>query len=187
MIPLPPHPTQVTMLLPTSKRRRLNSSSSRRSGRRKVLISLGSLVKSWLLKWGTSIVLLMVTLSWCINLTSAQMRSVFDGNCPTPQCYCGLDPRHRREVACSSGNLDDIPVSRMSPNIEVIRIVAPHDRPNHLTIGRFFRQFRKLQELHIVRKHTIYWFIKMHDIFCISVISCITLTGKFKRSFDWRK
>lgn len=150
MIPMPPQLTLVTTMLPTTKRRRLSSSSSRRSGRRKTFMSMASLVKSWLLKWGSSVAVLLVTLSWCINLTSAQVRSVFDGNCPTPQCYCGLDFRHRREVACTTGGLDDIPVSRMSPNIEVIRIIAPNDRQNHLTIGRFFRQFRKLQELHIV-------------------------------------
>lgn len=75
---------------------------------------------------------------------------VFEGMCPVPECYCGLDIKGRMEVDCSSGGLNEIPTSRMSPDIEVIRITSPKGRANHLTIGRTFRQFRSLKELHIV-------------------------------------
>lgn len=150
MIPIAPYQAQTTDMLSSTSHRRPSSTFSKRSGRRKTGLSMGSLMKSWLVKWGSSVVVVLVTLSWCVSLTSAQVRSVFDGNCPTPQCYCGLDSRHRREVACTTGGLDEIPFARMSPNIEVIRIVAPTRKLNHLTIGRQFRQFRKLQELHIV-------------------------------------
>lgn len=145
MIPIPPathslliSPCGTTSFPPPLPKRRR---------RRK---TLASLMKSFLSKWGCSLAIALISLFCCVTLSSAQVRSVFDGICPTPQCYCGLDPKHRREVACTTGSQDDIPASRMSPNIEVIRIVAPVERPNHLTIGRFFRQFRKLQELHIV-------------------------------------
>jgi hypothetical protein len=75
----------------------------------------------------------------------------FEGMCPVPECYCGMDERNRLEVDCSAGALNDIPTNRMAPHIEVIRITAPKDRANHLKIGRNFRQFRNLKELHIVK------------------------------------
>ncbi|CAL8118306.1 unnamed protein product [Orchesella dallaii] len=152
MIPMPPSSCSAlsSEQIMLTSRRRAGACSGMTRRRRKSTFSVASLLQTWLFKWGYSVGVVIVTLSCCVSLTSAQVRSVFDGNCPTPQCYCGLDARDRREVACTTGGLDDIPVSRMSPSIEVIRIIAPWDRPNHLTIGRFFRQFRRLQELHIV-------------------------------------
>lgn len=86
-----------------------------------------------------------------VSMASGQYAGVvFEGMCPVPECYCGLDTRNRLEVDCSSGGLNEIPTSRMSPHIEVIRITSPKGRANHVTIGRSFRQFKKLEELHIV-------------------------------------
>lgn len=76
---------------------------------------------------------------------------VFGGMCPSKDvCTCDLDPSGRMEVTCLRGGMDSIPSSRMSPSVEVIRIDAPTYRPNHLTIGPFFRFFKRLEELHIV-------------------------------------
>lgn len=77
-------------------------------------------------------------------------RAIFGGLCPEPVCECDLDERGRMEVACLHGHMHEIPMSRMNPSTEVIRIVAPAHQPNQLTIGRFFRQFKRLEELHIV-------------------------------------
>jgi len=102
----------------------------------------------------STLVLYLVILASSIllfNVTGTQAQAgVFDGMCPDPECYCGLDNKGRLEVACTSGGLKEIPTSRMSPYLEVIRIVAPKGRANQLNIGRFFRNFKKLEELHIV-------------------------------------
>ncbi len=62
------------------------------------------------------------------------------------------------EVACLHGHMHEIPMSRMNPSTEVIRIIAPTHQPNHLTIGRFFRQFKRLEELHIVSLITLFYY-----------------------------
>jgi len=106
MIPMPPSssPLSSSEQIALTSRRRSCSGMARR--RRKSTFSGASILKTWLLKWGYSLGVVIVTLCCCVSLTSAQVRSVFDGNCPTPQCYCGLDGRDRREVACTTGGLD---------------------------------------------------------------------------------
>jgi hypothetical protein len=129
------------------------SSSSRNNSR--VTFNMRKL--PFLILSEASFALIVLTLSFPFLLLLSNVggagaqAGVFDGMCPVPECFCGLDWKGRLEVACTSGGLKEIPTSQMSPALEVIRIVAPKGRPNQLNIGRFFRQFRKLQELHIVR------------------------------------
>ncbi|CAL8140375.1 unnamed protein product [Orchesella dallaii] len=75
---------------------------------------------------------------------------IFAGLCPEPLCECQLDSRGRMEISCENGQMTGIPMERMNPSTEVIKIVGPRDKPNNLTIGRLFKQFKRLEELHIV-------------------------------------
>ncbi|BES89540.1 LRR_TYP [Nesidiocoris tenuis] len=69
--------------------------------------------------------------------------------CPT-DCHCGLDARGRRQVICAKGGLDGaIPVNEMDTTTEVLKITAPLDNENSLTIGPIFHEFQKLTELQI--------------------------------------
>ncbi|PSN34628.1 hypothetical protein C0J52_26126 [Blattella germanica] len=75
------------------------------------------------------------------------------GICPR-DCSCFLDIRGRRQVTCARGGMvDPIPIHSMDQQMEVLLITAPEDFPNVLTIGPIFRQFNRLEELHIVRSN----------------------------------
>lgn len=82
-------------------------------------------------------------------LNYASSQSLFGGLCPE-KCNCGLDERGRMEVICKQGRMTEVPILKMSPSTEVIKVIPPKKEPNHLAIGRFFKQFKKLEELHIV-------------------------------------
>nr|CAD7203499.1 unnamed protein product [Timema douglasi] len=73
--------------------------------------------------------------------------------CPL-DCACALDHRGRRQVVCSKGGMSDpIPIQSMDHQMEVLRISAPKDHSNSLTIGPIFHGFSQLEELHIVRSN----------------------------------
>ncbi|ODM92870.1 Thyrotropin receptor [Orchesella cincta] len=74
---------------------------------------------------------------------------IFAGLCPEPLCECQLDSRGRMEISCENGQMTDIPTLEMNPSTEVIKIVGPREKPNFLTIGRLFKQFKRLEELYI--------------------------------------
>jgi len=97
--------------------------------------------------------LVLLSLIWLVE----GEYGVFDGMCPVPECYCGLDGRGRLEVSCTSGNLNEIPTSRISPAIQVIRINP--EKQTKLTIGRSFRQFKKIQEIHLVKFEILKFFL----------------------------
>jgi hypothetical protein len=92
---------------------------------------------------------LVIVLLLFQSIGVAQSQMLFGGLCPE-KCHCSLDERGRMEVSCTQGRLLEVPTIKMSPSTEVIRIVPPANQPNHLAIGRFFKQFKKLEELHIV-------------------------------------
>ena len=96
---------------------------------------------------------LLITVILHLTLWPCQVSSsLFRGQCPEQWCACGLDSKGRMEVKCSEGRMRDVPVMMINPSVEVIKIVPPADQKNHLTIGGFFRKFKKLEELHIVSK-----------------------------------
>jgi len=80
---------------------------------------------------------------------SVEAQDIFGRLCPE-KCHCALDIRGRMEIACTQGRMTDIPTFKMSPATEVIKVIPPDSQPNHLTLGRFFTQFKKLEELQIV-------------------------------------
>lgn len=102
-----------------------------------------------------ALVLLLV-----VGLGEVDATGIFAGLCPEPLCDCLLDTLGRMEIACVNGHMTDIPMNKMNPSTEVIKIIAPPEKPNYLTIGRMFRQFKRLEELHIVRKSVFYLFIR---------------------------
>lgn len=76
-----------------------------------------------------------------------------DGICPS-ECECSLDDKGRRQVICQQGGMvASIPITHMDPMLEVLRISAPEDNQNSLTIGPIFQKFSHLEELHIVQSN----------------------------------
>lgn len=57
-------------------------------------------------------------------------------------------------VACTTGNLDDRSfakiMSSMIDDVQILKIIAPKNRPNRLTITQDFERFRSLTELHLI-------------------------------------
>ncbi|KAF6214153.1 hypothetical protein GE061_008892 [Apolygus lucorum] len=69
--------------------------------------------------------------------------------CPT-DCWCGLDSRGRRQVICAKGGMEGaIPVAQMDLHTEILKITAPIDNENSLTIGPIFHEFQQLSDLQI--------------------------------------
>lgn len=123
------------------------------------------------------------------NLYACSATGIFAGLCPEPLCDCRLDARGRMEISCLNGQMTDIPMSKMNPSTEVIKIIGPPEKPNYLTIGRMFRQFKRLEELHIVSR-MLYLFLKYVRIFLrlsswhIFIVYPI-IQGKFTKKWDF--
>lgn len=73
--------------------------------------------------------------------------------CPS-ECVCSLDDRGRRQVVCTKGGMVvPLPISMIDPAVEVLKITAPDDSQNSLTIGPIFQQFSRIEEIHIVKSN----------------------------------
>lgn len=93
--------------------------------------------------------------------------------CPS-ECSCRLDEKGRRKVSCFLGEmLDPIPTEDMDIGMEVLEITAPKDRWNYLTLGPIFQQFKKLQEIHIVRSNLMQ--IVMHAFWGVPSLKILDL------------
>lgn len=80
-------------------------------------------------------------------------RSQPSGKCPTV-CQCYLDPKGRHTVECKHGGMKgSLQFSNMSMGIEVLKISAPDDNMNDLSMNPGIRQFRQLEEIHITKSN----------------------------------
>lgn len=114
----------------------------------------------------TRIIILLIILTITTNETSAI--------CPT-ECFCNLDDSGRRQVVCTEGGMQaPIPINQMDPQTEVIIIAAPEYNENDLTIGPIFQQFKRLEELHIVRSNIPA--IGKHSFWGVPSIKVLNLT-----------
>lgn len=94
--------------------------------------------------------------------------------CPS-ECTCRLDDKGRRKVSCFLGDMiDPIPTDYMDIDMEIIEISAPVKRWNYLTLGSIFQQFKKLQEIHLMRSNIIQ--IVMHAFWGVPTLKVLNLS-----------
>ncbi|CAH1390933.1 unnamed protein product [Nezara viridula] len=106
-------------------------------------------------------------MSWLIGWVEAA--------CPF-DCRCGLDSRGRRSVFCAAGSMfGPVPVNQMESNIQVIRITAPENQENCLTMGPIFQRFHRLEEVHIT--HSNVPSIGKHSFWGVPNLRLLNLTS----------
>ncbi|CAG9854817.1 unnamed protein product [Phyllotreta striolata] len=73
--------------------------------------------------------------------------------CPT-KCSCYLDHKGRNVVACKEGGtVGPLNLNNVSLDTEVIKITAPDDNMNTLTMSPVFQSYRRLEEIHITKSN----------------------------------
>ncbi|XP_022252452.1 leucine-rich repeat-containing protein 70-like [Limulus polyphemus] len=72
-------------------------------------------------------------------------------NCPDI-CRCDVI-QDRKTVTCNQGGMNLIPTQEMDKSIQVLRVTAPPEVPNNLTVGRIFQKFHFLEEIHITHSN----------------------------------
>jgi Leucine-rich repeat (LRR) protein len=72
--------------------------------------------------------------------------------CPS-QCACYLDNKGRNVVACTEGGIVGPLAFNMSLDTEVLKITAPEDNMNQLTMSPVFHSYKNLEEIHITRSN----------------------------------
>ncbi|XP_077546697.1 uncharacterized protein LOC144159215 [Haemaphysalis longicornis] len=83
--------------------------------------------------------------------TAAEPRAEGFVHCPT-SCMCQVSDRGK-VVTCDLGGLQVIPVHEIDDDIHVLRITAPAEQPNELTIEGMFTRFTALEEVQITRSN----------------------------------
>ncbi|XP_066156246.1 carboxypeptidase N subunit 2-like [Euwallacea fornicatus] len=73
--------------------------------------------------------------------------------CPT-KCSCFLDPQGRKNLLCKDGGMiGPLNLDNVTLDTQVIRITAPDDNTNMLTMSPVFQSYRKLEEIHITKSN----------------------------------
>ncbi|XP_056632111.1 toll-like receptor Tollo [Diorhabda sublineata] len=73
--------------------------------------------------------------------------------CPT-KCTCYLDHKGRNAVACKEGGVvGPLNLNNVSLDTEVIKITAPDDNMNALTMSPVFQSYKQLEEIHITKSN----------------------------------
>ncbi|XP_060518178.1 toll-like receptor 6 [Cylas formicarius] len=94
--------------------------------------------------------------------------------CPT-NCSCTLDFKGRKTVVCNEGGLvGPISLTNVSLDTEVLRITAPDDNTNMLTMSPVFGGFKNLEEIHITKSNIpqlgqyFFWDLRKLDVLNLS-------------------
>ncbi|CAH1991500.1 unnamed protein product [Acanthoscelides obtectus] len=94
--------------------------------------------------------------------------------CPT-KCTCYLDQKGRRAVLCKEGGLvGPLNLNNVSLDTEVIKITAPDDNMNELTMSPVFQSYKKLEEIHITKSNVpqlgmhFFWGLTKLDVLNLS-------------------
>lgn len=96
------------------------------------------------------------------------------GMCPT-KCSCYLDQRGRKTVLCKEGGLvGPLNLNNVSLDTEVIKITAPDDNTNLLTMSPVFQSYRHLEEIHITKSNIPQ--LGMHFFWGLSKLDVLNLS-----------
>lgn len=86
-------------------------------------------------------------------LSCCYLAVTFASRC-APKCSCYLDHKGRMTVACCEGGMvGPINLQHMNRSIEVLKINAPEDNLNMLTMSPDFQQFTQLEEIHVTKSN----------------------------------
>lgn len=112
-----------------------------------------------------------MTAKLLILLFSASQVSMM---CPT-KCSCYLDHKGRTSVLCKEGGMvGPLNLNNVSLNTEVIKITAPDDNLNALTMSPVFQSYKKLEEIHVTKSNIpqlgmhFFWSLTKLDILNLS-------------------
>nr|XP_023022216.1 chondroadherin-like [Leptinotarsa decemlineata] len=73
--------------------------------------------------------------------------------CPT-KCTCYLDQKGRKAVSCKEGGtVGSLNLDNVTLDTEVIKITAPDDNTNSLTMSPVFQNYKMLEEIHITKSN----------------------------------
>ncbi|KAJ8963020.1 hypothetical protein NQ317_005465 [Molorchus minor] len=79
--------------------------------------------------------------------------SQFLAGCPV-KCNCSLDQRGRISLICNQGGMvGPLNLDEVNRDTEVLKITAPDDNMNSLTMSPVFRNFKNLEEIHITKSN----------------------------------
>ncbi|KAL1490371.1 hypothetical protein ABEB36_013080 [Hypothenemus hampei] len=94
--------------------------------------------------------------------------------CPT-KCSCFLDHKGRNTVLCKEGGMiGPLNLNNVSLDTEVLKITAPDDNNNMLTMSPVFQSYRKLEEIHITKSNVpqlgmhFFWGLRKLDVLNLS-------------------
>ncbi|RZC36395.1 LRR 8 domain containing protein [Asbolus verrucosus] len=94
--------------------------------------------------------------------------------CPL-KCTCYLDGKGRRTVSCKEGGIvGPLDLFNISADTEVLKITAPENNMNQLTMSPVFHNYKKLEEIHITRSNIpqlgmhFFWRLNKLDVLDLS-------------------
>lgn len=91
---------------------------------------------------------------FCKILLTTLLCSVGSALQCAPKCSCFLDHKSRATVTCSDGGMvGPINLQSMNRSIAVLKVTAPEDNANMLTMTPAFQQFTSLEEIHLTRSN----------------------------------
>ncbi|XP_017773954.1 PREDICTED: toll-like receptor 6 [Nicrophorus vespilloides] len=85
------------------------------------------------------------------------------------ECVCYLDTKGRNVVDCKEGGMvGPLVLANVSTKIEVLKITAPEDNMNELTMNPVIGNFKNLEEIHIIRSNIpnlgMHFFYELHKL-----------------------
>ncbi|XP_030749480.1 toll-like receptor 7 isoform X2 [Sitophilus oryzae] len=95
-------------------------------------------------------------------------------SCPT-KCSCYLDIKGRRVVLCKDGGLTGpLDLNGFGYDTEIIKITAPDDNTNLLTMSPAFQRYTKLEEIHVTKSNIPQ--LGMHFFFGLTKLDVLNLS-----------
>ncbi|KAJ8921107.1 hypothetical protein NQ315_015905 [Exocentrus adspersus] len=94
--------------------------------------------------------------------------------CPT-KCTCYMDRKGRYSVLCKEGGMvGALNLNNVSLDTEVIKITAPDDNTNELTMSPVFQSYKHLEEIHVTKSNIPQ--LGMHFFWGLGKLDVLNLT-----------
>lgn len=108
------------------------------------------------------------------NLILLSMLCCIKSTC-LPNCTCYLDFKGRNALLCKDGGMiGPLAFTNITLDIEVVKITAPEDNMNTLTMSPVFQNYRNLEEIYVTRSNIpqlgmhFFWGLTKLDILDLS-------------------